>query len=288
MTPVALERAIAATRARRSLQLWRAVEAQHVASTRVLVDTLDEQAELERLLDAAKPALERPPALHWLLYTPFRYPPLPSGSRFRGPADPGVWYGAEAERTACAELGYWRWRFLLASPELDALAARPQSVFRARLRGESVDLRQPPFDAARTAWTAPDDYGACQSFARQARAVGIAIVRYQSVRDPEHAGCGAVLSLAAFAASEPTEVQTWLLEVRRERVTWTPASPLANQRFEFRFARAAAQAPLAGAGNEKGPAGPLRDAGIAALRPATEVARQSSTRKLRSCSDREG
>jgi hypothetical protein len=235
VTPAALGRAIAATRARRSLQLWRAVEAQHLVSTNVLVDTLDEQAELERLLDVAKPALERSPALHWLLYTPFRYPPLPTGSRFRGPADPGVWYGADTERTACAELGYWRWRFLLASPDLEALAARPQSVFRARLRGETIDLRQPPFVEARARWTAPDDYSACQSVARQVRGAGIEILRYESVRDPAHGGCGAVFSLAAFAASEPNEVQTWLLEVRRERVTWTPASPLATGRFEFRF-----------------------------------------------------
>ncbi len=237
MTPAAIERALAATGARRSLQLWRAVEAQHVVSTNVLVDTLQEQAELERLLEAAKPAVARPAALHWLLYTPFRYPPLPSGSRFRGPADPGVWYGADAERTACAELGYWRWRFLVASPELESLTARPQSVFRARLRGVTIDLRLPPFDAARDTWARPDDYAGCQALARQARAAGVAILRYESVRDPQHAGCGAVLKPEAFAAPAPTALQTWLLEVRRERVTWTPASPLASGRFEFRFAR---------------------------------------------------
>jgi hypothetical protein len=72
-----------------------------------------------------------------------------------------------------------------------------------------------------------------------ARGAGIAILRYESVRDLEHAGCGAVLSIGAFAAPEPTALQTWLLEVRRERVTWTPASPLATGRFEFRFTRAA-------------------------------------------------
>jgi hypothetical protein len=76
----------------------------------VLVDT-DEQALLERLLDDSKPA-----APHWLLFAPFRHPPLPSGSRFRGPADPGVFYGAELQRTACAELGYWRWRLLMDVP----------------------------------------------------------------------------------------------------------------------------------------------------------------------------
>ena len=239
MKPEAIRRALDAHRARRGLQLWRAVEAQHVVSTRVLVDTLEEQAELERLLDAAKPPLERPAALHWLLYTPFRYPPLPSGSRFRGPGDPGVWYGADEVRTACAELGYWRWRFLRASPELEALPARPQSVFRARLRGETIDLRAPPFVAARATWTDPADYGGCQALARQAREAGIAVLRYESVRDPQHAGCGAVLSVAAFAAAQPTELQTWLLEVQRDRVTWVPASPLAGERFEFRFAAAA-------------------------------------------------
>jgi hypothetical protein len=235
VTPEAIRRAIAGSRARRSLQLWRAVEAQHLVSTNVLVDTLAEQAELERLLEATKPVVERLPALHWLLYTPFRYPPLPSGSRFRGPADPGVWYGAEHVRTACAELGYWRWRFLLASPSLESLAARPQSVFRARLRGEAIDLRVPPFAASRVSWTDPDDYAACQALARQAREARIAVVRYESVRDPQHAGCGAVLAVTAFAAPEPTELQTWLLEVRRDRVSWASASPLVTARYEFRF-----------------------------------------------------
>lgn len=232
----ALRRALDEHRSRRTLQLWRAVEAQHVVSTRVLVDTLEEQAELERLLEAAKPTIERPAALHWLLYTPFRYPPLPSGSRFRGPSESGVWYGADEPRTACAELGYWRWRFLRASPDLKSLAARPQSLFRAKLRAETIDLRNAPFVAARATWTDPDDYAGCQSLARAARAAGVAIIRYESVRDPQHGGCGAVLAVGAFAEPEPTELQTWLLEVRRDRVSWTPASPLVAERFEFRFA----------------------------------------------------
>ena len=57
----------------------------------------------------------------------------------------------------------------------------------------------------------------------------------ESVRDPQHGGCGAVLAVEAFAAPEPTELQTWLLEVSRDRVTWTSASPLEEGRFEFRF-----------------------------------------------------
>jgi hypothetical protein len=108
-----------------ALDLWRAVEAQHRVSTMVLVDTLDEQALLEHILDDSKPVLPSAQrSLHYLLFTPFRYPPLPNGSRFRGPFDPGVFYGAEAIRTACAELGYWRWRLLRDSPRPPYLARR--------------------------------------------------------------------------------------------------------------------------------------------------------------------
>ncbi len=68
--------------------LWRGVEAQHRVATMRLVDSLDDQAMLERLLEASKPAL--PPAadgLHYLLATPFRYR-SPHGSRFRAGTDP--------------------------------------------------------------------------------------------------------------------------------------------------------------------------------------------------------
>ena len=67
------------------IEPWRAVEAQHVASTRRLVDSNEEQAILERLLDESKPAvLASTAGLDYLLATPFRYPPSwPGGSRFR-------------------------------------------------------------------------------------------------------------------------------------------------------------------------------------------------------------
>ena len=63
-----------------------------------LVDSVAEQAVLERLVEASKPPVPREVArlgLHWLLFTPFRYAPPPGGSRFRGPNDTGVFYGAD-------------------------------------------------------------------------------------------------------------------------------------------------------------------------------------------------
>src|SRR5258708_17153454 len=113
----------ATLRARR--RLWRAVEAQHIASTLRLVTNVEEQLLLERLLDRSKPPLPAEATdLHYLLSTPFRYA-SPIGSRFRAPADSGHWYGAEAQRTACAELGFWRWRFFIDTDALQAIGPSP-------------------------------------------------------------------------------------------------------------------------------------------------------------------
>ncbi|MGH8258094.1 MAG: RES family NAD+ phosphorylase, partial [Steroidobacteraceae bacterium] len=101
-----------------------------------------------------------------MLYTPFRYPPVHHGSRFRGPMDPGVWYGADAVRTSCAELGYWRWRFVAASHGLERLDGVPHTIFQALARGATIDLRTGPFAHERSQWTDPVDHGSCQSLAR--------------------------------------------------------------------------------------------------------------------------
>jgi hypothetical protein len=221
-----------------SLDLWRAVEAQHRVSTMALVDTLAEQALLEDLLEQSKPPLG-PPArkLHWLLFTPFRYPPLPSGSRFRGPAEPGVFYGAETLQAACAELGYWRWRLLQDSPALKAIDPMQQTLFRTAVAGPAIDLRQPPLSARQDEWTDPVDYASCQALAREARAAQVQIIRYASVRDPAAAGCAAVLTPDAFASDGPGESQTWTLAVFPEHVFWRKESIHDDLAFEFRTAQ---------------------------------------------------
>jgi len=97
------------------MHAFRMVETQHIAATMRLVDSAAEQDVLEQLLDASKPPL--PPearGTHYLLAAPFRYLP-PTGSRFRSPHMPGIWYGADDPYCACAEIAYWRQRFLLDS-----------------------------------------------------------------------------------------------------------------------------------------------------------------------------
>lgn len=201
-----------------------------------LVDSVAEQAVLERLVESSKPPVPREVArfgLHWLLFTPFRYAPPPGGSRFRGPNDPGVFYGAEHARTACAEVGYWRWRHLRDTPSIAAMPPRPQTVFKVPVTGSAIDLRAEPFARDRSLWTHRSDYGPCQDLGRTVRAAGVQWLRYESVRDSRRGGCGAVFDAAAFASRVPTEQQGWILTVTRTRVTWQRSDPLDSGVFEF-------------------------------------------------------
>src|SRR5579872_5060869 len=220
------------------LTLWRAVEAQHVVATRALVDSLAEQEILESVLESSKPPVPDPCAgFDYLLYTPFRYPPPPRGSRFRSYDDPGVWYGAETVRTSCAELGYWRWRFVRDSRGLTRLDGVPHTVFQAVARGKAVDLRKRPFARDEGMWRNPDDYRACQALARAARTAEAQIIRYASVRDVEHGGCAAVLDCSAFAGTGGVrQRQSWFLTVDIQRASWVRSGARTATTYEFLFA----------------------------------------------------
>ncbi len=206
------------------------MEAQHIASTRRLVDSSAEQDLLEEILESTKPA---PPAatagLDYLLATPFRYPPGLHGSRFRSAADPGVFYAAEEARTACAELGYWRWRFLTDSSGLKTLGPAAHTLFQVRAAGTGVDLRRKPFSRDAAKWRDRDDYGATQAFAAAARRAQVQLIRYESVRDPQRGGCAALLVPAVFAKREPLTRQTWFLTVTRSASAWKRG----GETFEF-------------------------------------------------------
>ena len=229
-TPRAVE-----TEARRaSARLWRAIEAQHIASTRRLVDDLEEQRALEEILDATKPAVPASAKhLHYLLYTPFRYPPA-AGTRFRAADDPGVFYGSDTVRTACAELGYWRWRFLRDSSGLTSLGPAQQTLFQVGVRTLAIDLEKSPFARDARRWQHPSDYTATQALGKIARTAGIGVIRYRSVRDPTSGRCSAVLRPDAFSSRAPVApTQNWLLTVTGTFATWQRD----REAFEFDMRR---------------------------------------------------
>ena len=183
-----------------------------------LVASLGEQQVLENILEASKPPLfAGTEKLHYLLATPFRYRPR-EGSRFRSAFAAGVWYGAEHLRSAFAEKSYWRLRFLLDSPGTPALGPVPHTAFNAAVRARAIDLTRPPLAQDRKQWTHRTDYSATQQLADAARAAGVEAIRYESVRDPQHAACAALLVPASFAQPQPLQLASWFIAAGRQRV----------------------------------------------------------------------
>jgi RES domain-containing protein len=198
---------------------WRVVESQHRFSTRKLVDSDLEQQVLEELIDAGKPPAEGRKGLHFLLYTPFRYPPLPHGSRFGRRGERGIWYGSEDQRTLFAEAAYYKLLFLEGTTaDLTPLMAE-LSAFGASYRTErGIDLLRPPFDAHHSAIASPSQYGAAQRLGQDMREAGVEVFRYPSARD---AGGGVNVGLftpRAFTARRPSVPETWGCVATREAV----------------------------------------------------------------------
>lgn len=187
-------------------QLWRAVEAQHRVATMSLVDNLDEQHLLEQMLEGSKPPA--PLKADYLLITPFRYTSA-YPSRFRRAHESGVWYGAEDIPTACAEAGYWRWRFLIDSEGLKDKEVRVElTLFQARAQGSCIDLTSEPWNALQHLWRDPLNYTECHSLAESARTSGINWLRYRSTRWPKGM-CAAILSPSVLSRPHPERIQTW-------------------------------------------------------------------------------
>lgn len=213
-TPAALSSELRAVSGR----FWRLVEAQHQISTLKLVDTLEEQALLENLLEESKPAL--PPecvGLDYLLATPFRYGAVyPHGSRFRRAGRTlGVFYASEKVETALSEMAFYRLLFYADSPAtpLPANAAEYTAFAAPVATSAALDLTLPPFDRDRAIWTDPLNYEACQALAEAARAADTEAILYESVRDPRHGRNLALLTAKAFSAREPAERQTWRIRL---------------------------------------------------------------------------
>ena len=220
---------------------WRVVEAQHLISTLKLVDTLDEQKLLEELIDRHKPALPKVPGLghlHFLLFTPFRYPPLPHGSRFGTRGEPGVWYGSDELRTVFAEKAYYRFIFISGSKADLSPISVEQTAFRAEVESrKGVDLSRAPFVAHRAQISSKTSYGATQAIGRAMRADGVEALRYFSARDVEDGTNVALLSPKAFARASPRSPQTWICIADRSRVRFTQKHALEAPSASFAFER---------------------------------------------------
>ncbi|MCE1163232.1 MAG: RES family NAD+ phosphorylase [Thiomonas sp.] len=200
-----------------------------------LVDTVDEQLALEEIIEASKPPIPMGArGAHYLIFTPFRYS-SPWPSRFRRADAPGLWYGADDAQIVCAEMAYWRWRFLQDSDGLRGdQVITEHTLFKASFAGTELDLTAAPWDALRSSWRDPEDYSACHALADAVRGATPVIdaIRYESARR-ENGMCAAVFHAGALTIRELNAQQTWICKTTAKTVFFTSKANGGSMAFDF-------------------------------------------------------
>lgn len=208
-------------------RLVRLVESQEQVATVQLVDTLAEQALLEALLETSKPPLpQEVEPLHYLLKTPFRYPPLRWGSRFGTRQEPSLFYAALRLETAMAEAAYYRfvlWDGMASAPPSGRVLSE-HSSFEARYQVErGIRLQRTPFSQFQPELCHPSDYRHCQALGASMRAAGVAAFEYRSARCPLGGSNVALYSPQALAEKRPRNLLPWLCETTAAYVAFKSA-----------------------------------------------------------------
>lgn len=168
---------------------WRIVEDQSKSTTRKYVDTAKEHELLEALLEASKPKIKYYGdekyfnGLHYLLLTPFRYPPLKWGSRFGSRFERGILYAALDLETAMCEKAFYRLVFLQASEGQLGGKTLSFTAFNLRVRSDNyIDLCAPPFNEQEEQIASKESYQFSQALGQDMRADGITCFCYKSAR----------------------------------------------------------------------------------------------------------
>lgn len=204
--------------------LFRLVESQEHVATLSYVDTLEEQALLERMLEEVKPPYaDDSDGLHYLLKTPFRYPPLKWGSRFGRTHEPSLFYGGASAGVALAESAYYRllfWHSMDGAPPTERMRTQ-HTLFSARYATSAgMKLHDAPFQAHQGALTDPRDYRSCQALGSAMREAGVEAFQYRSARDPQQGLCVALFTPRALAERRPRDMLQWLCETGATEVAF--------------------------------------------------------------------
>jgi hypothetical protein len=206
--------------------LFRLVESQEQVATSHLVKSLDRQAVLEEMLESTKPALpEFTAGFHYLLATPFRYPPLKYGSRFGSRKEPSLFYGSKKIDTALAETAYYRfvfWHGMAVAP--DKKLDTQHTLFDVSYKTQKgIRLQLPPFDVYSTELTHLSDYMMTQALGSLMRGSGVDVFEFYSARDPNKGINVGLFSTAGFASRNPAHQEPWICELTASQVFFRSA-----------------------------------------------------------------
>ena len=202
--------------------ILRVVESQEQIATNSLVNDLEKQALLEEMLDDSKPdtpAGKR--TFHYLLATPFRYPPLQYGSRFGAKHEPSLFYGSLTQETAFAETGYYRflfWTGMCTPPPSNKLVTQ-HTIFSVQYKTScGLKLQDTPFNDFHEILLDPANYDSTQRLGSAMRENGVEAFEYVSARDISRGINAALFSADALAVTTPKNQRQWICETSNDNV----------------------------------------------------------------------
>ena len=187
--------------------IFRIVESQEKSATMRLIDSFEEQELLEQLLEASKPA-DFDNSRHYLISTPFRYPPLEHGSRFGNVNEPSLFYGSHNIHTMLHEAAYYTFYFAeaMSSPFNDIIVNHKTS-FR-------VNVNTPSYmDLSRLQEKLMDkqDYLFAQSVGQAMREMEVQAFSYTSARDESGGKNMGVFEIDAIQGN-PSQIDQWQIK----------------------------------------------------------------------------
>lgn len=209
----------------------RVVESQSQVATLELVDDLEEQKLLEELLEETKPG-RLPAGPHYLIATPFRYPPLRHGSRYGTIDQRGIFYGSERVETALAELAFYTLVFVDHAAGFEMPTVDKTAFTFGYATEVALDTTAGAFDETRERLDAPGDYSESQRVGRLARDAGAEVIRFRSVRCPDGGANLGVLSIEALEP-DPRAMAGWTMRVHDGRVDFLERNASMPRRLAF-------------------------------------------------------
>ncbi len=219
-----------------SLKLYRVVESQEQVATTLITESSEEQQLLEQLLEDNKPKQDKALSRrHYLIKTPFRYPPLRYGSRFGTVWEPSLFYGSKTVDCALAEVAYYRFRFLYDMEDSRALTQHNIQSYHASFyvntqSEKAIQLHQPPFKHYQSELCSVTSYSMTQPLGQAMRSHGVELFCYQSARCNDGIN-GAAFHHSVIKSAKPMKLENWQCLTQENRVVFH--NPVSHKSWEF-------------------------------------------------------
>ena len=192
------------------LKGYRIVESQEKVATMKIVDSLDEQFLLEELIDNTKP---KSGDRHYLIQTPFRYPPLKHGSRFGSRFEPSIFYAGLTLNSALCESAFYSFYFLsrMLKPFEGVIMNHKTSFAVAIQSAYCMDL------TADKSLSDKQDYANSQKMGKAMREQAVSVFTYRSARCDDALNIG-VFDIDAIVSEKPTAMIEWEIKQTSNKI----------------------------------------------------------------------